>query len=75
LIDRSTSTSLESGINIMAAILQFQNRNKAERPTLAFGHTATILIYTGVRFERIDFEALKTRDVEQHHDEPTRIAN
>jgi cytoplasmic iron level regulating protein YaaA (DUF328/UPF0246 family) len=59
----------------MAAILQFQNRNKAEKPALAPGHTATILLYTGVRFERIDFDALKNNQVEQLHTEPARIAN
>lgn len=59
----------------MAAILQFQNRNKAEKPVLAPGHTATILLYTGVRFERIDFEALKSSEAEQVHIEPARIAN
>ena len=44
----------------MAAILQFQNRKKSERLTFAAGHSALILMYTGVRFERIDFEALKS---------------
>ncbi len=58
----------------MAAILQFQNRNKAEKPTLAPGHTATILLYTGVRFERIDFDALKSQ-TQVHLAEPTRLAN
>jgi hypothetical protein len=59
----------------MAAILQFQNRNKAEKPAHAPGHTAKILLYTGVRFERIDFEALRTSESEQLHAEPARIAN
>jgi cytoplasmic iron level regulating protein YaaA (DUF328/UPF0246 family) len=44
----------------MAAILQFQNRKKSERPVFVAGHSALILMYTGVRFERIDFEALKS---------------
>jgi hypothetical protein len=44
----------------MAAILQFQNRKKSERPVFEAGHSALILMYTGVRFERIDFEALKS---------------
>jgi hypothetical protein len=44
----------------MAAILQFQNRKKLERPVFEEGHSALILMYTGVRFERIDFEALKS---------------
>jgi cytoplasmic iron level regulating protein YaaA (DUF328/UPF0246 family) len=75
LIISRTSTLLETGINIMAAILQFQNRNKAERPVLASGHTATILIYTGVRFERIDFDALKSSELEQLNNQPARLAN
>jgi hypothetical protein len=41
----------------MAAILQFQHISKPERPQFDAGHTATILMYTGVRIERIDFEA------------------
>ncbi len=56
----------------MAAILQFQNRNKAERPAFEPGHTATILIYTGVRFERIDFDALKNNEALE---QPARRAN
>jgi hypothetical protein len=56
----------------MAAILQFQNRNKVEQPNFAPGHTATILIYTGVRFERIDFDALKTIEALE---QPARRAN
>lgn len=44
----------------MAAILQFQNRKKSERQSFHAGHTALILMFTGVRFERIDFEALKS---------------
>jgi hypothetical protein len=44
----------------MAALLQFQNRKKSERTSFEAGHTALILMYTGVRFERIDFEALKS---------------
>jgi hypothetical protein len=59
----------------MAAILQFQNRDKAERPPLAPGHSAQILMYTGVRFERIDFDALKNNITEQHLSELTRLAN
>lgn len=59
----------------MAAILQFQNSNKSEKLVFAPGHTATILLYTGVRFERIDFEALKTQTTEHQLVEPTRIAN
>jgi hypothetical protein len=59
----------------MAAILQFQNRDKAEKPNLAEGHTAQILMYTGVRFERIDFAALKNNMSEQHLSELTRLAN
>ena len=62
----------EDGNHIMAAILQFQNRNKAERPALEPGHTATILIYTGVRFERIDFDALKNNEALE---QPARRAN
>jgi cytoplasmic iron level regulating protein YaaA (DUF328/UPF0246 family) len=44
----------------MAAILQFQKRKKTDRPQFETGHSAVILMYTGVRFERIDFEALKS---------------
>jgi hypothetical protein len=54
----------------MAAILQFQKQTKAERPVFEPGHSATILIYTGVRVERIDFEALR-----QEAREPARVAN
>jgi cytoplasmic iron level regulating protein YaaA (DUF328/UPF0246 family) len=59
----------------MAAILQFQHSNKADKPDFAPGHTATILLYTGVRFERIDFEALKAQSTQQHLAEPVRLAN
>lgn len=59
----------------MAAILQFQNQTKAEKPAFAPGHTATILLYTGVRFERIDFDALKNQTTDQLHAEPARLAN
>jgi cytoplasmic iron level regulating protein YaaA (DUF328/UPF0246 family) len=58
----------------MAAILQFQHRDKTEKPHFEPGHSATILMYTGVRFERIDFEAL--RDTTRHNlESPVRIAN
>jgi hypothetical protein len=71
------------GNKIMAAILQFDLcnkalRNKAERAPLAPDHTATILIYTGVRFERIDFAMVKEQsklDRILQHAEQTRIAN
>jgi hypothetical protein len=58
----------------MAAILQFQQRSTSERPVFEPGHSATILIYNGVRIERIDFEAL--RDTARAVlGGPTRIAN
>jgi hypothetical protein len=41
----------------MAVILQFQFTSKPDRPHYEPGHSATILMYTGVRIERIDFEA------------------
>jgi hypothetical protein len=41
----------------MAVILQFQTISKPDRPQYEPGHSATILMYTGVRIERIDFEA------------------
>jgi hypothetical protein len=44
----------------MAAILQFQHRKKSEPTSFDAGHSALILLYTGVRFERIDFEALRS---------------
>jgi hypothetical protein len=58
----------------MAAILQFQQRSITEMPALEPGHTATILIYNGVRVERIDFEALREK-ARIERDTPTRIAN
>jgi hypothetical protein len=58
----------------MAAILQFQQRSTTEKPVFEPGHTATILIYNGVRIERIDFEALKEKS-RIALEEPTRIAN
>jgi hypothetical protein len=54
----------------MAAILQYQNRNKAEKPHFEVGHTAIILLYTGVRFERIDFAALKAEANSEAHNLP-----
>ncbi len=58
----------------MAAILQFQHRSKTDKPALAAGHTATILMYTGVRFERIDFDALKSVDNLDEHILPAATA-
>lgn len=58
----------------MAAILQFQNRKKAERPRFEAGHSALILMYTGVRFERIDFEALKSEANSIQKNQPTATA-
>ena len=58
----------------MAAILQFQKRSTSEMPTFEPGHTATILIYNGVRIERIDFEALRDK-ARAGLEGPTRIAN
>ena len=58
----------------MAAILQFQNRKKSDRPSFAAGHSALILMYTGVRFERIDFEALKSLETSEHNDAPAAAA-
>ncbi len=58
----------------MAAILQFQQRSIIEKPALEPGHTATILIYNGVRVERIDFEAMRDK-ARLAIDAPTRIAN
>jgi hypothetical protein len=58
----------------MAAILQFQQRSTTEKPVFEPGHSATILIYNGVRVERIDFEALREQS-RSVIDEPTRIAN
>jgi hypothetical protein len=76
LITTSIKVQLGNGNHTMAAILQFQQRSKAEKPEFAPGHSATILMYTGVRFERIDFESLKHQG---EHDvdmpAPTRRAN
>jgi hypothetical protein len=49
----------------MAAILQFEKHNKLEKSVISFeaGHSAKILLFTGVRFERIDFEAVKDLQV------------
>lgn len=58
----------------MAAILQFNKKQPGEKPDFAPGHSATILLYTGVRFERIDFDALKHLDNDETS-APTRRAN
>jgi hypothetical protein len=62
----------------MAALLQFQRREKSTVFDLNEGHTATILLFTGVRFERIDFAALndasETNQL-QTKATPTRRAN
>jgi hypothetical protein len=57
----------------MAAILQFQKKQDGEKQAFTAGHSATILIYTGVRFERIDFAALTA--MAQAMDPMTRVAN
>jgi hypothetical protein len=62
------------GKHIMAAILQFQKRSTIEKTLLEPGHSATILMYTGVRIERIDFEALRDKVRSGLH-ESVRIAN
>jgi hypothetical protein len=62
--------STETGTLTMAAILQFEKPTKTERTAFEPGHSATILIYTGVRMERIDFEALREKARE-----PARVAN
>ena len=60
----------------MAAILQFQRKQDAEQRVFAVGHTAEILIYTGVRFERIDFDALRHGDAAAPlTTQPARLAN
>jgi hypothetical protein len=62
----------------MAAILQFHKKQPGENQDFAPGHSATILLYTGVRFERIDFDALKHREDEtaaRQDAVPTRLAN
>jgi hypothetical protein len=59
LISSTTRTTF-GWDDIMAAILQFQHREKSHVKDLVAGHTATILLFTGVRFERIDFAALNT---------------
>lgn len=59
---------------IMAAILQFQKRSTSERPVFELGHSATILIFNGVRIERIDFEAMREK-ARAAAEAPTRIAN
>jgi hypothetical protein len=58
----------------MAAILQFEKHNKADKPAVQFeaGQSAKILMFTGVRFERIDFAALKDT---LHLNAPARAAN
>lgn len=58
----------------MAAILQFQPISKPERLQFDAGHTATILMYTGVRIERIDFEAQREK-ARLAESSLTRIAN
>ncbi len=58
----------------MAAILQFQQREKAEKPRFEVGHSAVILLYTGVRFERIDFEALRSESPGAQHTLPAASA-
>ena len=58
----------------MAAILQFQKRSTFETPAFEPGHSATIIIFNGVRVERIDFEALREKS-RMEMDGPTRIAN
>jgi hypothetical protein len=61
----------------MAAILQLEDHRKHVRAqaALAAGHSATILMFTGVRFERIDFDALKHAHDAMQMTVPTRIAN
>ncbi len=58
----------------MAAILQFQKRSITEKSLWEPGHTATILIYNGVRVERIDFDDLRNK-ADLALDSPARIAN
>jgi hypothetical protein len=58
----------------MAVILQFQTTSKPDRPHLEPGHSATILMYTGVRMERIDFEAQRMMALLAEGERP-RIAN
>jgi hypothetical protein len=59
------------GIGIMAAILQFGQRKIPEKRSFAEGHSATILIYNGVRHERLDPEHIAQAPVT----EPARRAN
>jgi hypothetical protein len=71
------SGNAQQGNTIMAAILQFQFRKKSEKPVFEAGHSALILMYTGVRFERIDFEALKSESNSESNNLPVtaRFAN
>jgi hypothetical protein len=56
--DQHQDSSFEVAKN-MAAILQFEKKVRPDMQDLPSGHTATILLYTGVRFERIDFAAIR----------------
>jgi hypothetical protein len=67
-----------TGIKTMAAILQFEPRTKNHSDKLPPDHSAQILMYTGVRFERIDFEAVRhnqLRDSVSETASPARLAN
>jgi hypothetical protein len=61
----------------MAAILQFEKHRKLLKAAAALtpGHSAKILLFNGVRFERIDFDALKAQHDAMQMTVPTRIAN
>jgi hypothetical protein len=60
----------------MAVILQFIKREAAQ-PALPEGHSAQILIYNGVRFERLDGDSATPTPVAADitHTGQTRLAN
>jgi hypothetical protein len=66
-----------TGMGFMAAILQFEKHRKLLKAAtaLAPGQNAKILMFTGVRFERIDFDALKAQHDAMQMTVPARIAN
>jgi hypothetical protein len=71
------TTNQATGTHTMAAILQFEQRTRPSLAPLPADHTAQILMYTGVRFERIDFDALKNAVTlgDSRSQEPARLAN
>jgi hypothetical protein len=67
------SGSTVTGIGRMAVVLQFEKRVVSERQNLPADHSATILIFNGVRFERLESES--ETDQSPERSVPARRAN